>query len=83
MKTSTFDHVHWTNKVKHQFRNDNTLFDYDMLHYLRLKVRAFIQHSFTQQMDQKSQPVQGIPSLQVDQKLRFSKTKILSPFVAL
>ena len=45
VKTSTFDHVHWTNKVKHQFRNDNTLFDYDMLHYLRLKVRTFIQHS--------------------------------------
>ena len=45
VKTSTFDHVHWTNKVKNQFRNDNTLFDFDMLHYLRLKVRTFIQHS--------------------------------------
>ena len=47
VKTSTFDHVHWTNKVKHQFRNDNSLFEYDMLHYLWLKVRIFTQYHFT------------------------------------
>ena len=43
-KTSAFDHVHWTNIVMHQFKDDNAMFgdDTGMLNYYWFKVHIYI-----------------------------------------